>query len=280
MVAPVGCAVRAVRRHPGVLVRIGSAELLPFEDARIDATLSQLVLHFVTDPDAAAAELARVNRPGDVVAACVWDAEQGMGLLSDFWQAAAAAGGADHTALEYRFGTPGELTTWLTRAGFADVTETTIVTGAVTRPGSRAAIRLVRPPSRSTVWKASHSSPGSPPPSTPSTRSPSSPSDSSRPGTGNSSASGVVFAGLGDEARPRVQPQRACHPEDAAHHRGAGDAEHHRVRHQQPDRGGRHPAQGGDPTAHGGAPTRGVPGLLPGHGPVSRAVAQRWSSGR
>ena len=64
------------------------------------------MLHFVTDPVAAAAELARVTRPGGVVAACVWDADQGMGLLSAFWQAAAAAGGADRTALEYRFGAP------------------------------------------------------------------------------------------------------------------------------------------------------------------------------
>lgn len=35
----------------------GSAERLPFPDASFDATLAQLVLHFVTDPDAARARL-------------------------------------------------------------------------------------------------------------------------------------------------------------------------------------------------------------------------------
>lgn len=114
------------RRHPGVRIESGSAERLPFDDASFDATLAQLVLHFVSDPDAAAAEAARVTRPGGVVAACVWDAVAGMGLLSAFWAAAGAAGGSDRNRLEYRFGAPGELSAWLSDAGFADVTETTL----------------------------------------------------------------------------------------------------------------------------------------------------------
>lgn len=114
------------RRHPGVRVVWGSAERLPFPDASFDVTLAQLVLHFVTDPDAAATEAARVTKPGGVVAACVWDAVAGMGLLSAFWAAAGAAGGSDRIGLEYRFGAPGELSAWLSDAGFADVTETTL----------------------------------------------------------------------------------------------------------------------------------------------------------
>ena len=42
-------------RHPGVDVRLGRAEEVPFGDDRFDAALAQLVLHFVSDPSRAAA---------------------------------------------------------------------------------------------------------------------------------------------------------------------------------------------------------------------------------
>src|SRR3954468_429159 len=50
-------------RHPGVDVRLGRAEEIPFDDARFDRAMAQLVLHFVSDPTLAAAELRRVVRP-------------------------------------------------------------------------------------------------------------------------------------------------------------------------------------------------------------------------
>ncbi len=62
----------ARQRHPGVDVRRGSAEGLPFADCVFDAALAQLVVHFMQDPIAGIREMARITRPAGVVAACVW----------------------------------------------------------------------------------------------------------------------------------------------------------------------------------------------------------------
>jgi SAM-dependent methyltransferase len=75
-------------RLPGVDVRIAAAESLPFADDTFDATLAQLVLHFVGDPERGVSEMARVTRTGGTVAACTWDSRGDMQLLRTFWQAA------------------------------------------------------------------------------------------------------------------------------------------------------------------------------------------------
>lgn len=81
--------VEAAReRHPGVDVRKASAEALPYPDDAFDASLAQLVVHFMTDPVAGLSEMARVTRPGGVVAACVWDHSGEHGPLSRFWAVA------------------------------------------------------------------------------------------------------------------------------------------------------------------------------------------------
>src|SRR5437764_8638674 len=81
--------VEAAReRHPGVDVRLAAAEDLPFDGGQFDAALAQLVVHFMADPVAGLREMARVTRPGGVVAACVWDHGGGQGPLSVFWEAA------------------------------------------------------------------------------------------------------------------------------------------------------------------------------------------------
>ena len=77
-------------RNPGVDVRLAAAERLPFDDATFDAALAQLVVHFMEDPLAGIAEMARVTRPGGVIAACVWDYAGGHGPLGPFWTAARA----------------------------------------------------------------------------------------------------------------------------------------------------------------------------------------------
>jgi SAM-dependent methyltransferase len=82
---PFVAAARA--RLPGVEVRRASAEDLPFADGTFDATLAQLVIHFMTDPVAGIAEMARVTRGRGVVAACVWDHAGDRGPLAEFWQA-------------------------------------------------------------------------------------------------------------------------------------------------------------------------------------------------
>ena len=64
-------AADCAARHPGVDVRAGRAEEIPFEDGRFDRAMAQLVLHFVSDPERAAIELRRVLRPNGIAAACV-----------------------------------------------------------------------------------------------------------------------------------------------------------------------------------------------------------------
>lgn len=51
-------------RFPGVDVRQGAAESLPFEDASCDVAAACLVVHFMTDPVAGVAEMGRVTRTG------------------------------------------------------------------------------------------------------------------------------------------------------------------------------------------------------------------------
>ena len=73
-------------RHPDVEVVRATAEDLPFGDGAFDAALAQLVVHFMADPVAGLREMARVTRPGGIVAACVWD-HAGGGPMRAFWTA-------------------------------------------------------------------------------------------------------------------------------------------------------------------------------------------------
>ena len=80
--------VAALReRLPEVDVRRAPAETLPLADGTVDAAAAQLVVHFMRDPVAGVREMARVTRPGGVVAACVWDHAGGTGPLAVFWRA-------------------------------------------------------------------------------------------------------------------------------------------------------------------------------------------------
>jgi ubiquinone/menaquinone biosynthesis C-methylase UbiE len=76
-------------RHdfPDLRVEHAGAEELPFQDAHFDATLAQLVVHFMTDPARGLSEMARVTAPGGVVAASVWDHSANAGPLSLYWSA-------------------------------------------------------------------------------------------------------------------------------------------------------------------------------------------------
>jgi SAM-dependent methyltransferase len=61
--------VELAQRHLELLgldadVRLGDAEILPFEDASFDRVTSNGVLHHTPDPHAAAREIARILRPG------------------------------------------------------------------------------------------------------------------------------------------------------------------------------------------------------------------------
>jgi SAM-dependent methyltransferase len=74
-------------RFPEADVRSGAAEQLPFADDTFDVALAQLVVHFMADPVRGLAEMARVTRPGGLVAVCVWDHAGDGGPLSLFWRA-------------------------------------------------------------------------------------------------------------------------------------------------------------------------------------------------
>jgi SAM-dependent methyltransferase len=80
-------AAAARERLPGVDIQQASAEQLPFPDQTFDATLAQLVVHFMTDPVQGLREMGRVTRPGGVVGVCVWDHAGGRGPLATFWRA-------------------------------------------------------------------------------------------------------------------------------------------------------------------------------------------------
>jgi SAM-dependent methyltransferase len=88
-VDPSSAFVSALRTsHPDWNVQRGAAESLPLGDRQFDRTLAQLVVHFMTDPVQGLREMARVTRPGGVVAACVWDNAGEAGPLAAFWRAA------------------------------------------------------------------------------------------------------------------------------------------------------------------------------------------------
>ena len=118
------------RRVPGADVRIAGAEHLPFADGAFDRVLSQLVLTFVADAEAAVGEMRRVARPGGRVAACVWDYQREMVLLRAFWD---AAGALDPAARQLDEGMaarpcdPARLAELWTGAGLQEITPAVLV---------------------------------------------------------------------------------------------------------------------------------------------------------
>lgn len=118
-------AVRA--RFPAVDIRRAAAELLPFADDTFDFAVAQLVVHFMTDPVAGLAEMARVTRPGGRIAACVWDHASGAGPLSLFWAAATELD--EHTRDESGLAgaSEGHLGELFVRAGLTEV-ESSVLT--------------------------------------------------------------------------------------------------------------------------------------------------------
>ena len=116
--------VAALReRQPEVSVQQAAAENLPFEDETFDATLAQLVVHFMKDPVAGLREMRRVTVPGGVVAASVWDHGGGQGPLSTYWEAVRELDPASEGEAHLAGATKGDLTKLFEQAGMADVEE-------------------------------------------------------------------------------------------------------------------------------------------------------------
>ncbi|MCW3032958.1 MAG: Methyltransferase type 11 [Solirubrobacterales bacterium] len=116
----------ARERYPGVDVQRAPAEHLPFADHAFDATLAQLVVHFMADPAAGIAEMARVTRRGGVVVACVWDHADGLGPLSRFWEAARELNPDVRDESQLVGTRPGELAELLDAAGLHGIEATSL----------------------------------------------------------------------------------------------------------------------------------------------------------
>jgi len=115
----------AKERHPGVDVRLATAEQLPFGDDEFDAALAQLVVHFMADAVGGLREMARVTRPDGVVAASVWDLAGGRAPISLFWEAAREEDANAIDESELAGAREGHLTELFEAAGLRVVEETT-----------------------------------------------------------------------------------------------------------------------------------------------------------
>jgi len=111
-------------RFPGVTVKAGRMESLPFESDRFDAALAQLVLHFVERPDEGVAEMMRVTRSGGHIGASVWDLTGGMEMFRVFADAVNAITGPDSSYTHpTRFGSEGEIRVLFEAANLTSIEE-------------------------------------------------------------------------------------------------------------------------------------------------------------
>jgi ubiquinone/menaquinone biosynthesis C-methylase UbiE len=109
-------------RFPGLDVRQGNAEALPYDDGSFDAALAQLVVHFMTDPVAGLRDMGRVTRSGGVVAACVWDHAGGSSPLSLVWSAAQDVDPSAPNEASLPGTREGQLASYAQEAGLRDIT--------------------------------------------------------------------------------------------------------------------------------------------------------------
>jgi SAM-dependent methyltransferase len=120
---------RAANPYPDrVYFEPGNACALPFSDNSFDLVLSSLVLMFVPDGALAAAEMARVAKPGGVVATATWDLRGGVITARMPYDTIVALGvpGAESWRARQLGGPgvrPGELATLWRAAGLRDVRE-------------------------------------------------------------------------------------------------------------------------------------------------------------
>lgn len=112
---------------PEVDWRLGTAEALAaagIADASCDHVVSQFGMMFFADRDQAAAEMARVLKPGGTVGVAVWGRiadNPFYGAVAELLQAEVSQAAADAIRLPFCLGNAGEVVGVLTGAGFADV---------------------------------------------------------------------------------------------------------------------------------------------------------------
>ncbi len=71
-----GMIAVARRDNPGIEFILGDAEEMPFEPGGFDVVVANFVLNHLPQPERAAAEFARVLRPGGRVAFSIWDEDE------------------------------------------------------------------------------------------------------------------------------------------------------------------------------------------------------------
>jgi len=124
---PSASFVDAVRHeYPSMQVRLCPAEELAFPDAAFDLVLAQLVVHFMADPVAGIAQMARTAVPGGVVAANVWDSGGGRGPVDAFWSVARALDPSAPDEVGLAGTSDGHLAALFSQAGLDVVTSTTL----------------------------------------------------------------------------------------------------------------------------------------------------------
>lgn len=110
-----------------VTFRTGDVTVLPFETNSFDAVTSRFCLMFLPDIPKAAAEIARVLKPGSWAAIAVWSAPEknpSIGLSMEAVRKVVELPTPDPTAPGiFRLAKPGDLADMLQQAGLVDVTD-------------------------------------------------------------------------------------------------------------------------------------------------------------
>ena len=110
-----------------VTFRVGDVTTLPFEAASFDAVTSRFCLMFLPEIPKAAAEIARVLKPGSWVATAVWSAPEKNPSISISMAAVKQVIDLPPTDPMapgiFRLAAPGELAGLLEKAGLTDITD-------------------------------------------------------------------------------------------------------------------------------------------------------------
>jgi SAM-dependent methyltransferase len=108
-------------RFPGVDVRRGAAESLPWDDDSHDVSGACLVVHFMTDPVGGVSEMKRVTREGGWVGATVWDLAGSRAPMAPLWTAFAQVAPQQPDERGYQGGSRESLRSVLEGAALRDV---------------------------------------------------------------------------------------------------------------------------------------------------------------
>jgi SAM-dependent methyltransferase len=108
-------------RFPGVDVRQGGAESLPFDDDAFDVAAACLVVHFMADPVRGLGEMRRVTRASGWVGATVWDLAGSRAPMAPLWEAVAEVAPEHPDESDFQGGSRASLLRVMDGAGLREV---------------------------------------------------------------------------------------------------------------------------------------------------------------